>query len=360
MLKEPSSVKEFERYAADKLEDLLREIPALNSERIVTDSEGPDTGIDFTIQAEIAGHPYLLVCEVKRNGQPRYVRESIYRLRDYISRLKKAAIPLLIAPYLSPAARELCRDQGVSFLDFEGNARIAFGTIFIDRLISNKPTSERREFKSLFTPKSARVLRVLLRDPRHTWRVIELAQEAGVSLGHVSNVRTALLDREWARVQTEGLQLTSPNELLDAWKVAYEPSYLQQFRFYTTLHGSALEKSLRSMFASLPDADTVAMGSLSAAHWIAPYARAATQYLYANKSALESLKTLLHLVSAAKGGNVLVTIPKDDGVFMDAYEPAPGVRCTSPLQTYLDLTRSGERGEEAAEHLRRERLTWQT
>jgi hypothetical protein len=29
------------------------------------------------------------------------------------------------------------------------------------------------------------------------------------------------------------------------------------------------------------------------------------------------------------------------------------------VQTYLDLSASGERGAEAAEHLRRTRLTWQ-
>jgi hypothetical protein len=46
-------------------------------------------------------------------------------------------------------------------------------------------------------------------------------------------------------------------------------------------------------------------------------------------------------------------------VFLDVYEPAPGIRCTSPIQTYLDLSKGGERGEEAAEHLRRMRLTWQ-
>jgi hypothetical protein len=35
------------------------------------------------------------------------------------------------------------------------------------------------------------------------------------------------------------------------------------------------------------------------------------------------------------------------------------VVCTSPVQTYLDLAAAGERGQEAADHLRQERLQWQ-
>lgn len=39
-------------------------------------------------------------------------------------------------------------------------------------------------------------------------------------------------------------------------------------------------------------------------------------------------------------------------------EPAPGIICTSAVQTYLDLAQAGERGGEAAKHLRLERLDW--
>jgi hypothetical protein len=67
----------------------------------------------------------------------------------------------------------------------------------------------------------------------------------------------------------------------------------------------------------------------------------------------------LKLSSVSKGENVVVTQLKDSGVFRDTVEPAPGAICTSPVQTYLDLAAAGERGREAADHLRNERLTWQ-
>ncbi|PTN52788.1 hypothetical protein DAI43_01230, partial [Achromobacter xylosoxidans] len=59
-----------------------------------------------------------------------------------------------------------------------------------------------------------------------------------------------------------------------------------------------------------------------------------------------------------KGENLVVTVLDDPGLFLDTVQPAPGVVCTSPIQTYLDLSVAGERGQEAADHLRRERLQW--
>src|SRR5437763_1293060 len=147
MLKMPFSVKETELQAANKLEELLREIPVLKLKKIEVESEARDSGIDIMARVNISGQPHFLVCEVKQNGQPRYARDAMYKLRNFIADLKKPATPVLIAPYLSPASREICRQNGVSFLDFEGNARLAFSTVFIDRLISNKPVSQRREFK---------------------------------------------------------------------------------------------------------------------------------------------------------------------------------------------------------------------
>lgn len=360
MLKLQYSVKDIENRAADALKGVLAQIPTLKLKTLKTEAGAIDPKVDILARVDASGQPHLLVCEVKVNSQPRHVRDAIYLLRSYIAELGKPATPVLIAPYLSPASRALCIENGISFLDFEGNARIAFGPVFIERVLSGKPEPERREFKSLFWPKSAQVLRILLRNPKRVWKVADLAMAAEVSLGHVSNVRTALLEREWARIVTEGLLLTAPDALLDAWKSSYKPLVQGEQRFYTILHGSALEESIREVFAFLPPKADVALSSFSAAHWIAPFARTGTQYFYAGVRTLEHIRSKLRLSSPLKGENVVVSVPKDDGLFLDAYEPVPGIRCTSPVQTYLDLSVSGERGAEAAEHLRRMRLIWQS
>jgi hypothetical protein len=358
MLKMPESMKELESRAAGALSALIEQVQMIKLEDIQVEPSGPDRGVDILAHINVGDHPRVLVCEVKSSGQPRHVRMALLQLRNYVAHLNADATPILIAPYLSPEAQAMCREQEVGFLDLEGNARVVFDGVFIERLVSSKPPVERRELKSLFKPRSAQVLRVMLRDPKRAWRVIELAEVAGVSLGHVSNVRSGLLDREWGQVSDNGLFISQPDAVLDAWRDTYEPLPGKRLSFYTTLHGSAFEDAARQVLYAGPETGRSVFASFSAAHWIAPYGRTGVQYFYADDAGLEKLKSSLGLSSVSKGENVVVTVPKDDGVFLDVVEPAFNAVCTGPIQTYLDLTAAGERGREAAEHLRKERLSW--
>lgn len=358
MLKMPNEVKGLEKQAAGALISLLQEVPAIKVRDVSIEPDDPDRGIDILAKIDVAQRRYLIVCEVKSSGQPRHVRTALLQLRNYVAHNKPASLPLLIAPYLSTEARALCREQEVGFLDLEGNARLVFDGVFIDRLVPTKPAAARRELKSLFKPKSARVLRAMLHDPSRQWRVTELAGAAQVSLGHVSNVRSALLDNEWATLSEGGLVLSKPGDLLDAWLEAYEPAAARREGFYTTLHGRPFDEAARHAIGSKTETGQIAFASFSAAQWLAPYGRTSTHYFYADEEAFERLKKGLKLASARAGENVVVMTPRDDGLFLDTVEPAPGAVCTSPVQTYLDLAQAGERGREAADHLRREKLSW--
>ncbi|KHK48572.1 hypothetical protein PI87_27780 [Ralstonia sp. A12] len=356
MLKSTDPVK-VERQAAEALHQLLEQVPVIDHVDVQT--QGADAVVDIVAQADVMGKNHTLLCEVESSGQPRYARMALLQLRDELAHRGGAVPPVLIAPYLSPEVQALCREQGAGFLDFEGNARLMFGSVFIERQVASKPVAERRELRSLFKPKSAQILRAMLRDPYRAWRVVELAEAAGVSLGHVSNVRVALLDREWAQLSSDGLSLADPDALLDAWRDAYEPPAGERLGFYTTLHGAPFEQAVRDISPVGSPSGLTALASFSAALWLAPYGRAGTQYFYADSAGLEQLRVALKLSTASKGENVDVTVLKDAGLFRDLVEPAPGIVCTSPIQTYLDLAASGERGLEAADHLRKDRLVWQ-
>lgn len=358
MLKPPESVKELEERAAGALRALVAEVPAVRLENVEAEPRAPDRGVDLLARLHVDGRPHMLVCEVKSNGQPRNVRAALLQLRNYVSHLGNDAIPMFIAPYLSPEAQALCKENNVAFLDLVGNARLAFDNVFIERRVSDTPPADRRELKSLFKPKSAQVLRVLLGDPKRAWRVTELAEAADVSLGHVSNVRTGLLDREWAQVSDQGLFLSEPDALLNAWRDDYAVPEGKRLAFYTILHGSAFEHATRDVLGVSPGKGKTVFASFSAANWLAPFGRTGMQYFYADNAGLERLREHLKLSLSPKGENVVVTVPKDFGLFRDTVEPAPGAVCTSAVQTYLDLWVSGERGQEAAEHLRQEKLSW--
>lgn len=292
MLKTPESVKEMEDRAASSLKALIEQVPAIKLEDIKVEPSDTDQGVDILAHLNVSDRHHVLVCEVKNSGQPRHVRMALLQLRNYVAHFGNEATPIFIAPYLSAEAQALCREHQVGFLDLEGNARLVFDGVFIERLVSSKPSTERRELKSLFKPKSAQVLRVMLRDPRHPWRVTELAETAGVSLGHVSNVRTGLLDREWGQVSDKGLFISQPDALLDAWRDEYAPPAGKRMSFYTTTHGSSFEETARRVLNAGADKGWAVFASFSAAHWLAPYGRTGTQYFYADNAGLEKLRSL--------------------------------------------------------------------
>lgn len=347
----------IERRAAEALKAFLETIPQLSLRRItfVSEASPDDRGVDILAETEFAGQPMRLVVEVKSNGQPRMAHQAAYALKRYLDQSGKEGVPMFMAPYLSEQSQAACREEGIAYLDFEGNARIAFDTVFIDRQVEGKPDPERRALRSLFKPKSARILRVLLNDPKRAWRVTDLAEAAKVSLGLVSTIGSALRERGWGDQSDQGLYLSDPSGLLDEWTRNYEPPKGEEVRFYTHLHGKALTERLRDLEG---EEGRVALASFSAADWYAPFVRQSTSYFYADEKGLGALQALLNLTSSAKGANIVVRVPDEDGVLDDARTVAPDVVATSPVQTYLDLMIGGERGVEGAAHLQNKLLRW--
>ena len=351
-MKQDESLK-VEIEALEVLETVLRDLPRARLDFVR--HADPHEMIDIRAQFHLDQEVVRLFGEVKNSGQPRYVRAALNQLAR-IER-DRHSVPIVIAPYLSEQSRALCREDGAGYLDFEGNLLISAGSVHIERAVASRPRAERRTLRSLFKPKSARILRTLLREPGRPWRVLDLSEAAGVSVGLVSTVGNELKDRDWVEQTDEGQVLTQPDELLDAWVADYDRPIGREHSLYTHLHGKALDDAFAEAVADPASGRTI-LRSYSAADLLAPFARNPNRYLYADEQALDRLSRQMKLSATTRGGNVLVIVPDEDGVFDDAVEPMPGMWCTSPVQTYLDLQQSGERGREAAEHLRRECLTW--
>lgn len=328
-------------------------------ESISFDVAGNASGNKFDAMARISvlGRPMNLAVEVKSNGQPRTVRDGVLFLRNAISASNMDATPLFIAPFLSEQSREICKLNETSFLDLAGNAYLKLPNLLVDINTGITPRPERRSLKSLFGTKASRMIRAMLKEPTRPWKVKELASGAQISLGLASNVRRGLLSREWAQETPDGIVLAAPDLVLDAWNESYSPDF-EEISLYTTLHGKSLESSIRQLFSNQSIKGKVVYGSFSAARWIAPYGRTSTEFLYATPSVLDFIQETLNAVRVGEGGNVVVQLTSDFSVLEDVVEPVEGIICTSPLQTYLDLCRTGERGKEAAEFLRRRVLNW--
>ena len=88
--------------------------------------------------------------EFKSNGAPRFARSAIYQFESYIAHLHRSEhqddtqqfIPMLVSPYLSPESRSICLDHNVAYLDLYGNAHLAFGPVYIERSVPDRPKSE--------------------------------------------------------------------------------------------------------------------------------------------------------------------------------------------------------------------------
>lgn len=349
--------------ALAKLRELLQQVPFVS---LGGQSDELPNAIgtwrpDFSINIQVDKEIWVLIGEVKSDGQPRYVRSAALQLRDYVQRFVSTtehvrSYGVVIAPFISPASAEICKEVGVGFADLAGNCHLAFGRIYIEKSTAENPFRKRRVQRSLFAAKSSRVLRLLLAEPHRTWRVAQLAEHAQVSFGQVSNLRKSLLDAEWAVVGPGGLRLTKPLELLAAWRQVYrlDPSRIESC--YTLLHGTQIDTALRAALTEAGRGKHAVLASHSAGRWLAPFTRGGSQYLYVDSEGETILRKHLKLEPSGHGANVSLMYPKDEGVFLDRVEAATGTWCTSPIQTYLDLAVSGERGAEAAEHLFNERI----
>lgn len=348
--------RSVERRAIPALEELLASVPGLEIDHLERDGRTTkDSRPDLVAELKYAGKPLILIAEVKANGQPKAVRDAAHQVRRQASEIDGDVVPMIIVPFLSEQAQQVCRDEKVAYLDLMGNCRLVFDTVFVERRVEGRPEPERRALRSLFKPKSARILRAMLQEPERRWRVVELAHAAQVSIGLVSTVGAALRERDWADQSDEGLYLSDPDHLLDAWAQDYEQPRGEEVRLYTHLHGKQLTDKLLGL---CKEEGRIALASYSAAEWLAPYARHSTNYFYADERGLGALHTALALSAPPRGANIVIIVPDDDGVLCDAEPIANGLVVTSPVQTYLDLMHAGERGEEAAQHLRKEHLRW--
>jgi hypothetical protein len=190
-------------------------------------------------------------------------------------------------------------------------------------------------------------LRVLLLNPKKIWKLQPLAQEAGVSLGQVYNVKRLLADREWIRTDEEGLRLVEPGTLLAEWSQNYTYRRNAARDFYSLDGPPEIESKLA--IACRDEGIQYALTGFPAAARLAPMVRYQRVTAYV-KGGPDDLVKSLGLKQVASGANVTLLSPYDDGVFYGATD-VNGIQIVSPVQAYLDLIGFRGRGEEAATFL---------
>jgi hypothetical protein len=268
-------------------------------------------------------------------------------------------LPLLVVPYMGDVGKELCRRAGVAWLDLSGNARIITPRMRI--LVEGRPNRFARKGRPSdpFAPKASRVARALLLRPDAAVSQAEIAAATGLDKGFLSRTvrrleAAALIERDAAG----RIRVSDPGRLLAAWRASYDFSRHTPSRFVVAAR-SGPELLNRAVEKLQESGIEHAATGLAAAWMFAPFAVYRTVTLYvAERPGAEVLKRM-GARDMESGANLWLAVPNDEGVFAGA-EVRSKVRCVSPLQVYLDLKAQPERGEEAAEALRRACLPWAT
>lgn len=337
-----NNLKEISKEA---LLEYIRKIPFLEVKEVDLNPTDNDGQPDLVVTLQQEGRVKFVIVEIQNNGEPRYARQAINQLLRFINSSSEYGV--FIAPYISPKAAEICREAGIGYVDLAGNGFISFDKIFIEKQGNPNPYPRKRYLKSLFSPKAERILRVLLSSGKMEWKVEELAEEANVSLGLVSNVKKLLEDREWVDAQTIGFSLIEPFSVLREWSENYNIKRNQIRDFYSILSISEFEERLGNVCANRNI--LYGMTGFSGAARLAQAVRYQPAMAYVQGN-LENLTELLGIKPVTSGANVTLLEPYDEGLFYGSQD-RDGIRVLSPIQIYLDLKNFRGRGEEAAEAL---------
>lgn len=345
-----SAGKRWEKRVPSALAGAL----SLARQEVELASDVGDPHVDLALRTK----DRLFVVGVEASSSPGVVRTAATSLVSSVKKLRRAAIPLVVVPFMTPAGKRVCESAAVSWLDLSGNAHITGPGLRV--IVEGNPNAfaKRGRPSSAFAPKSARITRWLLMHPKGAFPQHELAERTGVSQGLVSRVLSRLEEQQLVTREDGLVRVPQPPLLFEAWRDEYRFDKHTSIRGHVAARtGSALTRFVADTLAEA--AVEHAATGLSAAWQMTHFAtfRVATFYLASELD--PELEERLGFRADPRGANLWLVVPNDAGIFAGA-GVHDEVRCVHPVQAALDLEAHPERAAEAAERLRSELLmpTW--
>jgi hypothetical protein len=358
-------ISSVERSLVDELLLTLRGLPDIQIEARSAGNRPTAAGQpDAELEATVAGKPVRILIEARKTLFPRDVRQALWQLRKFDTEAKRKGraeppIWMLVSESISPGAQEILKQERVGYYDGASLFLPAPGAY----LYIEKPPvrAMQKAIGSLFSGRRAQVSHALLLHPREWFGGQELAQLAQVSAATASQVLTELERQDWVVSEGEGpnkkRRLQEPGMLLDHWiqqLSSMRPAVFRRF-FVPQLMAEHLQHSVGRIFETR--AVSYAISFEAAAQRYAPYLSSISQ-VRARLSpgpASEAALTELNARAVSEGANFAVIEATSPGDLLFRQQ-LDGIWCASPIQVYIDLSRSDGRAKEMAQHLRRERI----
>ena len=342
-------------------------MPGLDAcERVVPLASHGGRRIDAEIEFKAGGRRCLLLVEVKRSFvYPRDALQAYWRLSGRMASIsdmyqRSKVIPLLAAGSISLGARDFLKGKNCGFFDTGGSLFIPGRGVFI-YIEKPLPKTFQRSVRSLFRGSLSQVLYVLLFRHNESFSVKDIAEFAGVSPATASETLAALERFGWVDVSGSGpskkRKLINPGALLDEWQkqIMAAPRRHALRRFYV----SANHDEIAHRFANTCERLDIkyALTAQSAAQIYAPFLTSVPRVTYrlAFSRYMSKLYEALEARTVNEGSNleVIEGIKPSEFLFMKRVD---SMWLANPIQVYLDSLRNGGRGDEMAEHLRREKI----
>lgn len=332
----------------------------------------PRDGFDVEFRLQSGERTILIYGEIKPAASPKLLEQLAPWIRRMRS-LRQDVAFVLICPILAPRSQAYSIENGIDFLDLEGNVSIHVPGVFtLQRLgmhgEARATIPNPLPATNVFSGRSSRVLRILLErlKPRTLTDIAnELEAETNrvarefsapqlrfvISLGAISKALSSLEEQLWVRRENSNVLVPEPRRLLLEWAEKYKDRYRWRLRssFETanplgnTLADTAtdLRTLLRGPFAFT--------GAAAAAD--APFVNVDRPDIFLVPGEPDAKLRQLDLRPS------LPALPKlrfiyayDEGVFLYSRNDTAFPR-VSNIQAYLDLYARGGRDLKQAEYL---------
>jgi Transcriptional regulator, AbiEi antitoxin, Type IV TA system len=340
---------EIRRQAAQRLRELF---PSAKGWEETLEPRIGSQQADLAVKFKLGQQDHVLVLEVSSLGQPRQIRAAVTRLQE-IRREMSGAYPVAAAVYIGSQSARILKSNNLGYVDLSGNCHLAFDSVLIEKEGKRNIRPSSRPLRSLFAPRATRVVRVLLTDPGRVWRLEELSRAAEVSLGHSHNVVKRLEDLAWVeRDDRQRIRLAKPADLLESWGETYRYRDNEIASYFVP---ERVSRRFMAEVARAVEGRRYAFTLNAGLSLVAPHIRLPGIHCYVDGEPA-SVAATLGLRPAAEADGVLhLLTPYDSGVFFGTLEKG-GLKVVCLPQLYVDLLHDERRGEEQAEHLRREAM----